>query len=75
MIIVDKIYTAKWCAENDCRHIAETIKESYWLAMTAESLGLKPKDMYKVIKVGDRKWKINATPEHLAATQKFYKIV
>ena len=25
---------------------------------------IKPNKMYKIMKVGDRQWKINATPEH-----------
>ena len=75
MIITNEVYKLKVYAEDALGDLVETIKGSCWLMMTAKSLGLKPEDMYEVIKVGDRKWKINATPEHLAATQKFYKIV
>ena len=74
MIITDKIYTSRWGAENDLRDIVETIKSTGWFSKTAKSLGLKPNKMYEIVKVGARFWRINATPEHLAATQKFYKI-
>lgn len=74
MIITDKIYTSKWGAENDYRHIVETIKSTVWLSETAKHLKIKPNKMYDIVKMENGKWKINATPEHLAATQKFYKI-
>jgi len=51
------------------------IKGCPWLLQTAKNLEISPDEMYEIVKVGDRKWKINATSEHLAATQKFYKIV
>jgi hypothetical protein len=74
MIITDKIYTSKWGAENDYVAIVETIKSTDWLSETAKHLKIKPNKMYEIVKVGVRFWKIKATPEHLAATQKFYKI-
>jgi hypothetical protein len=54
--------------------IVETIKSTDWLSETAKHLKIKPNKMYEIVKVGVRFWKIKATPEHLAATQKFYKI-
>jgi hypothetical protein len=76
MIIIDKIYTERWKAELELGILRQTtIAGCDCLAKAAESLGLKPQDMYEVIEVGERQWKINATAAHLAATQKFYKIV
>ena len=74
MIITDKIYTSKWGAENDHRHIVETIKSTDWLSETAKHLKIKPNKMYEIVKVGVRFWKIKATPEHLKAIKEFYKI-
>ena len=75
MIITNEIYTRKWEAEADCERLIRTIASCYWMLETSRHLEILPCDMYEVVKVGNRKWKINATPEHLAATQKYYKIV
>ena len=75
MIITDKIYATKWEAEDHYWSLIMAIKGCSWLLQTAKNLEISPDEMYEIVKVGDRKWKINATPEHLAATQKFYKIV
>lgn len=74
MIITDKIYTTKWQAEDDYASLIRTIIGCDWLSETAKHLKIKPNKMYEIVKVGVRFWKIKATPEHLAATQKFYKI-
>ncbi len=74
MIITTKVYATKWQAEDDCDSLIRTILRCDWLCQTAKHLGISVHGMYEVIKVGDRKWRINATPEHLAATQKYYKI-
>ena len=75
MIITDKIYTSKWEAEDEYASLIRAIINCHWLLQTSRHLEILPCDMYEVVKVGNRKWKINATPEHLAATQKYYKIV
>jgi len=75
MIITTEIYTTKWQAEDDYASLIRTIISCDWLCQTAKHLGIPVHGMYEIVKVGDRKWKINLTPEHLAATQKFYKIV
>jgi hypothetical protein len=75
MIITNEVYKTKWQAEEDYHRIVRTIISCNWLSQTAKYLNICPYDMYDIVKTDDRKWKINATPEHLAATQKFYKIV
>ena len=75
MIITNKIYTTKWQAEDDYFSLIRTIIGCDWLCQTARHLKIPIHEMYEVVKIGDRQWKIKATPEHLAATQKFYKIV
>ena len=74
MIITKEIYTTKWQAEDDYASLIRTIIGCDWLCQTAKHLGIPIHRMYEVIKVEKRQWKINATPEHLAAIQKFYKI-
>jgi hypothetical protein len=75
MIITDKIYTTKRQAEDDYFSLIRTIKNSVWLSETAKHLNISPYDMYEIVKMENGKWRINATPEHLVATQAFYKIV
>ena len=74
MIITNEVYTSKWEAEDEYASLIRAIINCHWLLQTAKYLNISPYNMYDIIKVGDRKWKIKATPEHLAATQKFYKI-
>jgi hypothetical protein len=74
MIITTEIYTGKWQAKIAYEHLTNTIKNSVWLSETAKHLNISPYNMYEIVKMKNRKWKINATPEHLAATQAFYKI-
>lgn len=74
MIITKEVYKTRRQAEDDYASLIRTIIGCDWLCQTARHLGIPPYEMYEVIKVGDRQWRINATPEHLAATQKFYKI-
>ena len=74
MIITDKIYTSKWEAEDEYASLIRAIINCHWLLQTSRHLEIPPYKMYEVVKVGNRKWKIRATLEHLAATQKFYKI-
>jgi len=75
MIITNEVYGTKWQAEHYYWSLIMAIKGCPWLLQTAKNLEISPDEMYEIVKVGDRKWKINATSEHLAATQKFYKIV
>jgi hypothetical protein len=75
MIITDKIYTARQQVELDLEHLTRTITNSVWLSDMAKSFKISPWKMYEIVQVGESYWRINATPEHLAATQKFYKIV
>jgi hypothetical protein len=75
MIITNGVYATKWQAEEDYNNLIYTLVRCFWLSETARHLKISPHDMYEVVKIKDGKWKINATPEHLAATQEFYKIV
>ena len=75
MIITNEVYKTKWQAETDYNNLMLTIGNCNWLLQTARHLGILPHKMYEIVKMENGKWKINATREHLAATQKFYKIV
>ena len=75
MIITNEVYATKWQAETDYDHLISTLVKCHWLSETARHLNISPYHMYEVVKIKNGKWKIKATREHLAATQKFYKIV
>lgn len=74
MIITNEVYATKWQAEADYEKLIKTITSCNWLSQTAKYLNISPYNMYDIVKTKDGKWRINATREHLAATQKFYKI-
>jgi hypothetical protein len=74
MIITNEVYKTKWEAEAEYERLIRAITSCDWLSQTAKYLNISPYNMYDIVKTEDRKWKIKATPEHLAATQKFYKI-
>jgi len=70
----ETIFPVKWRVGFAYERLIRTIKSDDWLLKKSKVLKLSPKKMYEVVKVGDRKWRINATPGHLAAIQKYYKI-
>jgi len=74
MIITNTVYKTKWQAEVDYDNLTYTLVKCWWLSETARHLNISPYDMYEIVKMENGKWKINATPEHLAAIQKYYKI-
>jgi len=75
MIITNQVYGAKWQAEVDYDDLTYTLVKCRWLSETARHLNISPYNMYEIVKMKNGKWMISATPEYLAATEKFYKIV
>jgi len=70
---IERMYTetsfpAKWRVDFAYKSLMRTIKSDDWLLKKSKALKLSPQKMYEVVRVGARKWKINATSEYLAAT-------
>jgi len=69
-IYIDATYKTKWQADCAYERFILAFKADDWLVRKSTFLKIRPKKMYEVVKVEERKWKIVSTPGHLAAIQK-----
>lgn len=68
-IYTESVYNTKCQASFAYERLIRTIKSDDLLLKKSKILKISPKKMYGVVQVGERKWKIVATPDHLAAIE------
>ena len=68
-IYTESVYKTKCQADFAYERLIRTIKSDDLLLKKSKNLKISLKKMYELSQVGERKWKIIATSEHLAAIE------
>lgn len=68
-IYTESVYNTKCQASFAYKRLIRTIKSDDLLVKKIKNFEDFTKKMYRVVQVGERTWKIVATPDHLAAIE------